>query len=107
MKLCQYVLFSSLAMVLAGCNSLAGKTNMLDDDKIKSQTGGTLGYDPSEITVVSRRTEGTNTYVLIKTKDSKQFNCIINGGNLLTLGMTNPPQCAPKGQTIKSGPFGS
>lgn len=92
--------------LLSGCNAIATSTNMLSDDDLKSQTAGALGYDPSELTVVNRRTEGTNTYVSIKAKDKQEFNCIINGGNLLTFGMTNPPSCAKKGEVIKSGPFG-
>jgi hypothetical protein len=93
-------------LALTGCNSIASSTNTLTDDQIKSQTSGALGYAPSDVSIVSRRTEGTNTYVAVKTNDSKQFNCIINGGNLLTFGMTNPPACAKKGEPIKAAPFG-
>lgn len=106
MKAYHFFAVLALPMALSGCNMLASKTNMLDDDTVKSKTGGALGYEPSEVTIVNKRVDGTNTYVLVKTKDNKQFNCIINGGNLLTFGMTNPPQCAPKGQAIKTAPFG-
>ena len=88
-----------------GCASIAGKTNTLTDDKIKSETSGVLGYSPDDLKITSRRTEGTNTYVGLKTKDGKEFNCIINGGNFLTLGMINPPMCAKKGQPINTSPF--
>lgn len=94
-------------LALGGCNALASKTNMLTDDQLKSQSAGALGLSPEDVTIVNRRTEGTNTYVALKTHDNQQFNCIINGGNLLTFGMTNPPSCAKKGQPIKNGPFGS
>lgn len=69
---------------------------MLSDDKIKADTSGVLGYAPGDVTLLSKRTEGTNTYVNIKAKDGKEFACIINGGNLLTFGMTNPPSCNKK-----------
>ena len=96
----------SLAFVLlAGCNALATKTNTLTDDKIKSQTSGALGYQPSDLTISSRRTEGTNTYVSLKANDGKEFACIINGGNLLTFGMTNPPSCNKKGEPVSASPF--
>lgn len=97
---------SLLVVAVSGCSSLAGKTNMLSDDKIKSDAGGALGYAPTELSIVSRRTEGTNTYVALKGNDGKEFNCIINGGNLLTMGMTNPPSCARKGEPIKASLFG-
>jgi len=100
-----YVTVTTLVL-LSGCNALASKTNMLSDDDVKSQSAGALGYAPADLTVINRRTQGTNTYVLLKTNDNKQFNCIINGGNILTFGMSNPPNCAPKGQPIKSAPFG-
>jgi hypothetical protein len=95
-----------LVLQAAACSSIAQKTNNLSDDKIKSQTGGALGYMPEDLTLVSRRTEGTNTYVALKAKDGKEFNCIVNGGNLLSMGMTNPPVCSPKGQPVKAAPFG-
>ncbi|WP_240430535.1 hypothetical protein [Serratia marcescens] len=98
------LMFSFLS--LAGCNAIAEKTNMLSDENIKSQAAGSLGYSPSDVTVTSKRTDGTNTYVVITTPDKKEFSCIINGGNLLTLGMTNPPACAPKGQSVKATPLG-
>lgn len=90
---------------LAGCATIAGSTNMLTDDKIKSDTSGALGYSPNELTITSRRTEGTNTYVNLKANDGKQFSCIINGGNALSFGMTNPPMCNKKGEPINANPF--
>jgi hypothetical protein len=94
-----------MAFCLAGCASIAGSTNMLTDDKIKSDTSGVLGYSPDDLTITSRRTEGTNTYVNLKAKDRKEFTCIINGGNLLSFGMTNPPMCNKKGEPINTNPF--
>jgi uncharacterized lipoprotein len=81
------------ALALAGCSTVAEKTNFVSDDKLKSQAAGTLGYAPSDLTLVSRRTEGTNTYVVLKASDKKEFACTVNGGNLLTMGMVNPPSC--------------
>ena len=42
----------------------------------------------------SRRTEGTNTYVNVRTGNRQSHACIINGGNMLSFGMTNPPVCS-------------
>lgn len=82
--------------LFTGCASLASGTNMLSDERIVSETSGAMGYPPADVTLVSRRTEGVNTYVELKTKDGKQFTCIVNGGNLLSMGMTNPPVCNKK-----------
>jgi hypothetical protein len=78
---------------------------MLSDERIKSETGGVLGLSPSQLTIVDRRTEGTNTYVQLKAKTGQEFNCIINGGNLLSMGLVNPPMCSKKGEPIKASPF--
>lgn len=102
----KFVAVASVLAALAGCNIIASKTNILTDEQIKSQAGGALGYSPEELTLVNRRTEGTNTFALVKSKDNQQFNCIINGGNLLTFGMTNPPSCSKKGQPTNAAPFG-
>jgi len=90
---------------LTGCADIASRTNMLTDEKIKSETSGALGYSPDDLTITSRRTEGVNTYVNLKADDKKEFVCILNGGNLLTMGMVNPPMCGKKGEPIRTSPF--
>ena len=100
------VLIGAVTLVFTGCTTLAGSTKMLTDDRIRSETSGALGYSPDDMTIVSRRTEGVNTYVNLKAKDGKEFTCIVNGGNLMSMGMTNPPSCGKKGEPIKSNLFG-
>ena len=90
---------------LSGCASIAESTNTLTDVQILSQTSGALGYTKSDLTITNRHTEGTNTYVNLIAANKKEFTCIINGGNILTLGMSNPPQCAKKGDPINTTPF--
>lgn len=96
------VLAAAMILALAGCTTIASGTNNLSDERIISESAGALGYDPSELALVSRRTEGTNTYVNLKSKDSKEFTCVINGGNLMSMGMTNPPMCNRKGEPIRT-----
>ena len=95
----------AVMLLTSGCTTIAGSTNALSDDRIRAETSGVLGYAPADLSIVSRRTEGTNTYVALKANDGKEFNCIVNGGNLLTLGMTNPPSCNKKGEPIQASPF--
>lgn len=96
---------AAMVVMSAGCSTIAAGTNTLTDEKVISQSAGALGYEPSELTLVSRRTEGTNTYVNVKAADNKEFTCVINGGNLLSFGMTNPPMCSKKGEPVKTNPF--
>ena len=83
-----------LVVLSGGCGALAGNTNMLTDERIRSEVGGALGVRAEEVTIVDRRTEGTNTYVNVKTGNRQSHACIINGGNMLSFGMTNPPVCS-------------
>lgn len=80
-------------LATAGCSSIASRTNSLSDERILSETGGALGLSPSSLTIVERRTEGTNTYVTLKAQNGTTYACTVNGGNLLSFGMTNPPVC--------------
>lgn len=82
--------------LIAGCSTVAEKTNFMSDDDIKSKVAGTLGYSVNNITLLNRRADGTNTYAVVKTNDRKEFSCTLNGGNLLTMGIVNPPSCTPK-----------
>lgn len=83
-----------LVVLSGGCGALAGNTNMLTDERIRSEVGGAMGVRAEEVTIVDRRTEGTNTYVNVRTGNRQSHACIINGGNMLSFGMTNPPVCS-------------
>lgn len=89
-------LATTFAALMAGCSTIAEKTNFMSDDQIKSKVGGTLGYAPDAVTILSRRTSGTDTYVDVRVQGKKTYACTLNGGNLLTAGMINPPTCNPK-----------
>jgi hypothetical protein len=82
-----YVLFTAL-FFLGGC-----ATTILSNDRIIDETAGALNLLPNDITIENRRTEIINTYYSVKTTDGKEFNCIINGGNILTLGILYSPRC--------------
>lgn len=84
-------------LALGGCGSIAGSTNSLSDERLKSEAAGALGLSPGELALLNRRTEGTNTFYAVKARNGREYNCIINGGNLLSFGMTNPPSCKRKG----------
>lgn len=85
-----------VASQLTGCASVAGGTNMLTDERIVSESAGALGLAPANLSMVSRRTEGTNTYATLRAKDKSEYACVINGGNLLSFGMVNPPTCSKR-----------
>jgi len=90
------LLLLALLAGLAGCSALAGNTNLLTDERIRSEVAGAIGVKPEEVTLLDRRTEGTNTYVNVRTARRQHYACMINGGNFLSFGMTNPPICGRK-----------
>jgi hypothetical protein len=99
MSLRDFAMLGAFALLFSGCASIAGSSSkMLTDDRIKAETSGALGYQPEDLTLTSRRTEGLNTYASLKARDGKEFTCIINGGNWLSMGMTNPPCAARRGR---------
>ncbi len=83
-------------LALSGCGVVAEKTNFLSDDDVRAKSARAAGYEPSEVQLISRTTEGTNTYAVIRAKGNKTFSCILNGGNALTMGIVNPPSCVRK-----------
>ena len=96
----------SATLLFSGCASIAGSSHtMLTDDRIRSESSAALGYSPEDLTLVSRRVEGLNTYASLKARDGKEFTCMINGGNWLSMGLTNPSMCSRKGEPIKAMPF--
>jgi hypothetical protein len=94
-NLALHALLAALPL-LGACGSIAGSTNMLSDERIVAEAAGTLGKMPAELKLMSRQTSGTNTYAVLRSKDGKEHSCTINGGNLLSFGMVNPPSCQPR-----------
>ncbi|QPF71668.1 hypothetical protein G8A07_01145 [Roseateles sp. DAIF2] len=90
------VLLLLAAALLGGCSSIAGSTNMLSDERLVAEAAGALGKAPADLKLLSRQTSGTNTYAVLRGKDGKEHSCTINGGNLLSFGMVNPPSCQPR-----------
>lgn len=94
--------FAALALgLLAGCAD-----KLLSDDRIRDNTAMALGQPASAVTIADRRYDGaTNTYYTARTPRGS-YNCMINGGSIMAMGMTNPPQCAPLGSPIPAMSFG-
>ena len=82
-------------------------TTLMSDDRLKSNIAGTLGVQPTDVTIESRREQTPNTYTMVRTADGKEYSCVLNGGGILAMGMVNPAQCGPKGEPVNvKAPFG-
>ena len=47
----------------------------------------------TKIKIENVRHEMTNTFYVATTRSGEQYACILNGGNVMTFGMTNPAIC--------------
>ncbi len=75
--------------VLAGCAD-----QMLPNDCARGSISGSLGLPVTDVTIVDRRADGpTNTNFIVDTRANGRFVCTINGGNVLTFGLTNGAFC--------------
>ncbi len=78
-----------LLVAVSGCAD-----QMLSNDRIRSNTAMSLGQPDSAVVIADRRYDGaTNTYYTAHTPRGS-YHCLINGGGLLAMGMTNAPQCS-------------
>jgi UDP-N-acetylglucosamine enolpyruvyl transferase len=87
---------ATYALVFVGVLGLSGCVSTLSDDRIREETSAALGVPAGEITISNVRQEMTNTFYTATTRSGAQYACILNGGNIMTLGMTNPAVCNRK-----------
>jgi hypothetical protein len=77
------------ALTLVGCAD-----KILSDDRIRDNTALALNVPVSALVISDRRYDGmTNTYYTARTSHAT-YGCVINGGSVMAMGMTNPPQCS-------------
>ena len=88
----------SAALAATACmislNACVGTKLLTPDSRIARETAGILGVSPEQVTITDRRGAGTNTYYVAHV-GRRKWGCVINGGNLMTIGMVNPPSCTP------------
>ena len=76
------------ALALAGCTD-----TLMSDARIRTDTAMALHQPASAVQIADRRSDGvTNTYYLARTPRGT-FACTIDGGNLMSFGAANAPQC--------------
>jgi hypothetical protein len=85
----------TLSAVLTTSLTLIGCADkILSDDRIRDNTALALNMPARSIVISDRRYDGmTNTYYTARTSRGT-YACIINGGSVMAMGMTNPPECS-------------
>ncbi len=89
---------AAASLALAGCAD-----KILSDDHIRHDTAMMLGVAPQTLVISNRQYDGfATTYydastLVIKAKRARSvgmnYRCRIEGGNLNSFGLTNPPEC--------------
>ena len=75
--------------VLIGCAD-----KILSDDRIRDNTALALNMPSTAVVISDRRYDGmTNTYYTARTSRGT-YACVINGGSVMAMGMTNRPECS-------------
>ena len=85
-------------LVIAGVFALTGCADtMLSDSRIRDSTALVLNQPVSAITISDRRADGPmNTYYVASTARGS-YRCLIGGGSISQLGITEAPVCSPLG----------
>lgn len=85
------------AVALSGCAD-----TMLSDSRIRDSTALALNQPASAITISDRRGDGPmNTYYVASTPQGS-YRCLIGGGSISQLGITEAPVCSPLGSPAPS-----
>ena len=83
----------AIPLLAAGCAD-----QMLGSDRARASISGSLGLPTADVAIVGRRADGpTNTNLIVDTRANGRFVCTINGGNIMTFGMTNGAFCRRPG----------
>ena len=80
----------------AGCSSIASRTSTLSDERILSETGGVPGMSRRNSPSRNAAPKAPAPIVTLKARNGRTYACTVNGRNLLSFGMTNPPVCQPR-----------
>lgn len=96
----KFAFITLITISCAACSTIAQKTNMLSDADLISKSADALGVSAGSLTLLDRHTDGTDTYADFRATNGIQYRCMINGGNLLSLGMTNPASCSKAGTPL-------
>lgn len=86
-----------LALAVLSVSSLLGgcAEQLMSNGSLAVTTAALLGSQPSSLRISDRRTDGlTNTYYTATTDRGVAYRCTVNGGNLMTFGLANPPTCS-------------
>jgi hypothetical protein len=81
------LIVGAVMLLLSGCVST------LTPARVREETSAVIGVPADEIAISNQRQEMINTFYTATTRSGERYACTLNGGNIMTLGMTNPATC--------------
>lgn len=93
------MLLRKSTFLIVGLSIVSSCANdMLSTSRVQTSVAGAIGVPVSDVTIIDQHADGpTNTVILAQTRTGRRYACSINGGGVLTLGMTNGTFCQPAG----------
>jgi hypothetical protein len=79
--------------LLSACSVVAEKTNVLTDQQLVEYAVAATGHPITSLELLQRSVSGTVTSYKVKANNNVTFHCVLNGGNILSMGIVNPPVC--------------
>jgi hypothetical protein len=106
------VLFTAITFIsITSCSTLMG-SELHSDDSLRSDIALSLGMNPQDISIESRKNQGNDTYLTIETNKGEKMACSFYGGGIMGLGMKTQPTCnkidsngAPSGPSPNCNPL--
>src|SRR3954452_14223145 len=83
------------AIALYGCAD-----QMLSNDRIRESTGRVLNQPASAVTISDRQSDGPMNTSYTAATPRGSYRCMIGGGSISQLGITETPECAPLGSPL-------
>lgn len=93
---CRAIKVFSLAAcihLLSACSVIAEKTNIVTDQQLVEYAAAATGHPTKSLELLQRSASGTVTSYKVKANNNVTFHCVLNGGNILSMGMVNPSVC--------------
>jgi len=82
-----------IAFIVGVAGVLTACQTTMPDSRLVSSTSGVLGIPPEDLTISNRHSESNGTYYIATTRTGRKYACVVTGGGVLALGLSNPPRC--------------
>ncbi len=84
----------AISLALGGCAVFEG--SLVSDGTVQTRTAEALGLAAPDVTITNRTDDSGTTYYTATTKSGTVYNCRMEGGTILSVGVADAPVCTKK-----------